>query len=253
MSVIKRPWKAIVSSDWSECLSPNGPFDPIACNRPDLTDHLAQIFRQYTGNLISLTEACGRIAQMLPESLTVEQMDAYLGSGFQTYRNVPELIRWCMDRDILFMLNTTGFHGYFQRAIAAGLLPEIAVVSANPMIRYPDKDDSERYYLDVREIENKAANTETVLRETGLSPDRLVIMGDSGGDGPHFRWGAKVGAFLVGNMTKVSLDQYCRDSGISINRLFGISYSPGEARNLERELQTDFLELTEVIEAVLRA
>ncbi|MEW6351476.1 MAG: hypothetical protein AB1646_20685 [Thermodesulfobacteriota bacterium] len=253
MPVIKRQYRAIVSSDWSECLSPNGPFDPISFNYPDLTDDLSQIFRQYTGNVMSLTEACSRIGRMLPESFTVEQMDAYLAAGFRAYTNVPALMRWCADRDVLFMLNTTGFHGYFQRAIAAGLLPEVPVVSANPMIRYTDKDDSGRYELNVREINDKAANTATVLRETGLSPNRLVIMGDSGGDGPHFRWGAEVGAFLVGNMTKASLHQFCGDAGISIHKLFGASYRPGETRDLERELQTDFLELTEVIDGVLRA
>jgi hypothetical protein len=36
-------YKAVVSSDWSECLSPNGPFDPISFNYPELSGQLSNI------------------------------------------------------------------------------------------------------------------------------------------------------------------------------------------------------------------
>jgi hypothetical protein len=35
-----RKYKAIVSSDWNECLAPSGPFDFISFNHPELTPHL---------------------------------------------------------------------------------------------------------------------------------------------------------------------------------------------------------------------
>ena len=57
MAVNPSKYKAIVSSDWSECLSPNGPFDPITFNFPALEDELNQIFKEYTGNLVSLAYA----------------------------------------------------------------------------------------------------------------------------------------------------------------------------------------------------
>jgi hypothetical protein len=247
MSRTQGTYKAIVSSDWSECLSPNGPFDPIAHNYPHLTADLERIFREYTGNRISLTKACAGIAKMLPELLTADQMDDYLKESFRTYKNVPELIQWCLDRDVLFMINTTGTQGYFQRALAAKMIPHIPVVSANPMIGYLEHPSLVRYDLHVLEIEDKAVNTRIILGETGLSPDRLLVMGDSGGDGPHFRWGAEVGAHLVGSMTKGSLVSFCKLHGISIGTMFGLSYDPGETRNEQAELQVDFMDLTGVI------
>jgi hypothetical protein len=100
-------YKAVISSDWSECLSPNGPFDPIAFNYPELEPNLKRIFRCYTGNTISLRTAIGEIERLLPKDLSVAKMDAYLDAQFQTYKGVPELIQWCKSRDILFMINTT--------------------------------------------------------------------------------------------------------------------------------------------------
>ncbi|MGA8831743.1 MAG: hypothetical protein ACLQT6_17200 [Desulfomonilaceae bacterium] len=43
-------YKAIVSSDWNECLAPSGPFDPISFTYPDLEPELSDLFAQYTGN-----------------------------------------------------------------------------------------------------------------------------------------------------------------------------------------------------------
>lgn len=243
-----RTYHAIVSSDWSECLSPNGPFDPIAFTYPELEPELISIFRSYTGNAITLTDAVKRITELLPAPFTVEQMDRYLEASFQTYTAVPEFIEWCLSRDILFMLNTTGTQGYFQRALAKGLLPRVPVVAANPMIRFPGTCDEERFAHEVREISDKGKNTEAVMHAHGLTPDRVVVMGDSGGDGPHFMWGAAAGAFLIGSMTKDSLSTFCRRAGARIHLRFGISYGPGEKRDVAREMQVNFMELTKVIE-----
>jgi hypothetical protein len=80
-----------------------------------------------------------------------------------------------------------------------------------------------------------------------LEPKNLVVIGDSGGDGPHFQWAGAQGAFLIGSMTKPSLENQCRSGGITIHRRFGISYGPGEKRDLEKEMKVNFMELADVI------
>ncbi len=241
-------YKGMISSDWSECLAPCGPFDPIAFAYPELEADLSGIFRSYTGNQISLSEATGRIDGLLNKPLTEKQMDAYLDAYFVTYRGVRDLIEWCMEKHILFMINTTGMQGYFQRAMAKDLLPEGILVAANPLIAYPGHV-IEMY--EVREIEDKAKNTAAVLRVRGIPAQQLLIMGDSGGDGPHFAWGATIGAQLVGSMTKPSLESFCRNKGIQINTRFGVTYSEGEKRELEREMAVEFMGLVPMIENAL--
>ena len=90
-------YTAVFSSDWSECLSPSGPFDFIAWNFPQLRASLEEVFRAYTGNRISLGAACDRVRQALPGPVTAEMMDAYLDREFAVYRGVPELIEWCRE------------------------------------------------------------------------------------------------------------------------------------------------------------
>lgn len=248
MNKREKQYRAAVSSDWSECLSPNGPFDPISFTYPELEPDLARIFKDYTGNVITLKHAVGLILKLLPQSLTMEQMDAYMDANFRTYTGVPDLIEWCLSRDILFMLNTTGTQGYFQRAIAKGLIPPVPVVAANPVIRYPHPDDGNRYAYEILEIDNKATSSEAMLRDWNLAPGRLVVMGDSGGDGPHFKWAAATGAHRIASMAKQSLQTYCTSNGITINTFFGLKYGPGEDRDPDREMKVDFIELTSVIE-----
>lgn len=240
-------YQAVVSSDWSECLSPNGPFDPISFAYPELREDLSTIFRQYTGNVISLTDAVRKIKGLMSSPLRPEQMDDYLDAHFQTYTGVPDLIEWCLGRKILFMIDTTGTQAYFQRAIAKGLIPPVPVVAANPMIRYAGVDEDPRYRCEVHEIEDKAKCTAEVMRSMGAALKKLIVMGDSGGDGPHFQWAAKSGGFLIANMAKASLTEYCRSRGVVINRHFGLSYGPGEARKLEKEMTFDYMALTDVI------
>jgi 2-hydroxy-3-keto-5-methylthiopentenyl-1-phosphate phosphatase len=240
-------YRGIVSSDWSECLSPNGPFDPLWFVYPHLKPDLSDIFSQYTGNVVSLDEAVRRIKALLPSLPTQEQMDAYLDACFQTYKHVPELIQWCLDRDILFMINTTGTHGYFQRALAKGLLPAVPIVSANPMLRF---DEGDRLY-EIREIDDKPRNTQAVMKLWNVPAAKLVVIGDSGGDGPHFLWAAQAGGYLIGSMIKASLVTYCRSRGVEINRFFGLTYEHGRSCNPEEEMRVDFMELADVIEHAL--
>ena len=105
MQTKNKIYKAIVSSDWSECLAPCSPFDCISFNHPQLATELETIFRQYKSNIISLGEAAHKIQSLLPATLTTEQMDAYLDNSFSTYKGVPELIEWCLSKNIVFMNN----------------------------------------------------------------------------------------------------------------------------------------------------
>ena len=245
---MKITYNGMISSDWNECLAPCGPFDPIAFAYPELEADLSGIFRLYTGNRISLSKATQRIDELLPKPIAQEQMDAYLDAFFVTYRGVTDLIRWCMKSHILFMINTTGMQGYFQRAMAKGLLPEGIAVAANPMISYSGRGME---MFEVREIEDKAKNTETVMKLHGIPVKRVIIVGDSGGDGPHFLWGASVGAHLIGSMPKPSLESFCRKKEIKINMRFGVMYAEGEKKDPQREMEVDFMGLVPVIEQVL--
>ena len=121
-------YNAMVSSDWNGCLAPCGPFDFISFAYPRFKSDLSTIFRQYTGNLISLGEAVGQIRELMPEPITSDQMDAYLDKFFTAYTGVPDLIDWCSNNNILFMINTTGMIGYFQRIFARDLLPRTPVI-----------------------------------------------------------------------------------------------------------------------------
>jgi hypothetical protein len=246
-------FRAILSSDWSECLSPSGPFDFIAFQFPQLAAPLAEIFRSYTGNRISLGEACLRIKKILPGPVTAEMMDAYLDRSFAVYRGVPELIEWCLGRGVLFMLNTTGMVGYFQRVFAKGLLPRVPALSANPMVRYPSRASDPATVLDLLETADKGRNTAAVVSELGIPAGRVIVMGDSGGDGPHFEWAHRAGAFIIGSMTKPSLAGYCGPRGIAMNLQFGLVYGPGEPRDPDREMSVDFQDLKPAIEKALRS
>jgi 2-hydroxy-3-keto-5-methylthiopentenyl-1-phosphate phosphatase len=244
-------YNAIVSSDWSECLAPCSPFDCISFNYPELTTELETIFKQYTSNIITLGEATRRIQTLLPTIVTIEQMDAYLDNTFSTYKGVAELIEWCLGNNIIFMINTTGMIGYFQRVFAKGLLPPVPVISAHPMVRYPSRDTDPDNIYDLFETNDKGKNTETVAHRYDISSNRVILLGDSGGDGPHFEWGAKGNAFLIGSMIKPSLEKYCRQKKISINLRFGISYAEVKEKDLQKEMQINFGDLSSIIEDAL--
>jgi 2-hydroxy-3-keto-5-methylthiopentenyl-1-phosphate phosphatase len=243
-----KAYKAIVSSDWNECLAPCGPFDFISFNYPQLATPLEGIFKQYTGNIITLGEAVHQIQKLLLAPITKKQMDHYLDESFDTYRGVRELIEWCRSRNILFMINTTGMIGYFQRIFAKNLLPKVPVLSAHPMVRYPKGNPDPSHIYDLLETRDKSKNTESVSRFFNIPSSKIIIMGDSGGDGPHFEWGAENNAFLVANMTKPSLQRYCQLKGISIDVQFGLSYKDGENKDLRKEMQVNFMDLVPIIE-----
>ena len=243
----KQPYKALISSDWSECLSPNGPFDFIGYTYPDFKDQLSTIFRRYTGNNITLSEASGHIDSLLPQQISIEQMDAYLDDSFDTYTGVPDLIEWCHTHDILFMINTTGMIGYFQRVFDNKLLPPVMILSANPLIRYPNSVTDPTHILELFEIQDKGRNTAAVANTFGIPSNKTVVVGDSGGDGPHFEWGSKAGATLVGSMTKKSLDDYCRDHHISIHHRIGADFSQGESSDAQDELVSNLMDLCGIL------
>jgi hypothetical protein len=212
---------------------------------------LDRIFRQYTGNEIPLGEALRKVRSMLPSPVTPGQMDAYLAERFAVYMGVVGFIRWCAENGVLFMVNTTGMMGYFQRVCRTGRIPPLPALSASPALRFPSADRDFQRLLPLREVEDKAANTASVMKSFGIDARKVVLIGDSGGDGPHFDWGAKKGVTLVGSMTKPSLERYCRQRNIRIHRRFGKTYQPGEAGNLQEEMAFDFMELTEIVKAVL--
>lgn len=248
---MRQRYKAIISSDWSQCLSPGGPFDVISFHYPTLKPQLSIIFKNYTGNRISLSEAYRQVSSLLPFPITEEQMDAYLDQHFQTYRRVPELIEWCLGKEILFMINTTNVQGYFQRVFAKALLPRLPALSAHPLIRFPARKTDPASVYNLLEIHDKPRNTEAVMKSQHIGPEKVILMGDSGGDGPHFEWGAKVGAMLLASMPKWSLETYCKRKEILINKKFGVIYSEGEERDLQKEMGFDFMELAPLITEVL--
>jgi hypothetical protein len=242
--------KGIISSDWNQCLAPCGPFDPIIYNYPELTADLTTVFMEYTGNKISLGAASKRIRQLLPGPISVQQMDAYLDASFCTYKGVPELINWCTGNKILFMINTTGLTGYFQRVFAKKLLPRVPVLSANGMVRYPFQATDPPLMYDLEEIQDKGKNTACALESFGISEKRMVIIGDSGGDGPHFEWGKQNKAYLIGSMAKQSLTNYCEKNKIGIDLFFGPTYTSGRQRSDDEEMMVDFMESIPVFERI---
>ena len=246
-------YNGIVSSDWNECLAPCGPFDCIGFSRPDLAAQLGSIFRQYTDRRISLGTAVEEIQRLLPGPVTPEQMDAYLDTSFVTYTGVGDLIEWCLSNNILFMINTTGMIGYFQRVFARGLLPRVPVLAAHPMIRFPECSSDPFFIYRVLETRDKAKITDSVIRSLKIPGQKTILLGDSGGDGPHFEWGSRAGAFLVGSMTKPSLDNYCRGKKINLNLRFGLDYSQEEKTDRQKEMQVNFMDLSTTIEEIINS
>lgn len=248
-----KTYKAMFSSDWNECLAPCSPFDFISSNYPELESDLKAIFKHYTGNIISLSDAVRQIQKLLSAPITEKQMDTYLNKSFITYRGVPELIEWCLSNDILFMANTTGTAGYFQRIFARGLLPQLPVLSAHPMVRYARQNTDPDYIFDLFEIKDKLKNTEAAVSSFNIPSNKIILMGDSGGDGPHFEWGAEINALLIGSMTKPSLKKYCDQHNVTIDIEFGISYADREDNDQQMEMQTNFIDLLPLIENFLAA
>ncbi len=243
--------RALLSSDWNQCLAPCGPFDCIAFHHPELRLPLEAVFREYTGNRLPLAVAVERIRGLLPDPLSAEQMDAYLKEAFTAYTGVPELIRWCRRQGVLFMINTTGMIGYFQRVFALGLLPPVAAISAHPMIRYAPSNTDPPMVYELLETTGKGPNTEREARRNAIPAAGVIVMGDSGGDGPHFAWASRAGARRVASMTKPSLSAYCSREGIGIDRHFGPVYAEGEKADPRREMQADFQKLIPEIERLL--
>lgn len=244
-------YHAIVSSDWNDCLAPCGPFDYIAFTFPQLKPALDDIFKHYTGNHITLEGAMKKVAALLPEPVSVEQMDAYLDQAFTMYTGAADLMKWCRSQKILFMINTTGAVGYFQRAIFKHLLSPLSVISAYPEPHFSQEASDLKKVYPLFGTTDKAKHTEKVAQKMGIPLNRTIIMGDSGGDGPHFKWGAKNGAFLIAGMAKPSLQRYCNGEDIQPDYFFGHTYSKDEAIDRALEMGSDFMDLAVVIEDVI--
>jgi hypothetical protein len=150
------------------------------------------------------------------------------------------------------MINTTGMIGYFQRVFAMGLLPPVPVLSAHPAIRFDRDKKSLMHILDLHETLDKGLNTHRAIQAFHVPPSKIIIMGDSGGDGPHFKWGQDHGAYLIGSMIKPSLMKYCQDNTLTIDHLFGIHYREGDEIDRHLEMQADFMALAPAIEALLQ-
>ncbi|MEJ5376590.1 MAG: hypothetical protein WHX93_08425 [bacterium] len=233
MSPSPKKYRALFSSDWSECLAPSGPFDCIFFSYPALKEPLIKVFRQYTSNAISLGQAIGQIQELMPGPVTETMMDSYLEACYETYPGAADFIRWCQEQDILFMINTTGMRGYTQRVLARGWLPRITALSAHPLISYPQGPTDPEVFLPLREIQDKAANSATVAQKYGIPAGRIMVMGDSGGDGPHFVWAASVKALIIASRPKPSLEKYCAQRGIHIHHRIGTSDQPQDANFME--------------------
>lgn len=245
------PYIGMISSDWNQCLAPCGPFDVFAYHHPGMQPQLDRIFQQYTSNAMALGQAADAIQRLLPSLLTMQQMDAYLHDRFKTYTGVEEFLTWCRGHRILFMINTTGMAAYFQRAVALGLLPAFDVLCAHPLVRYDQCATDPELMLDLFEISDKARHTAAVAKQFNIPTNKIIIMGDSGGDGPHFEWGARNGATLIGCMTKTSLSRYCAAHGIEIAQHFGHSYATDEDVDMEKELAYDFTALIRLVERAI--
>jgi hypothetical protein len=214
---------------------------------PELTSELTAIFGQYTGNEIALSEAMQRCRELLPVPLSADQMDAYLDEQFVHYTGVPELIEECLSRNILFMINTTGSMGYFQRVFCKKLLPRISALSAHPGLVFPAHESDPKALFKLREIADKPVNTVLAAKHFQIPPQNILVMGDSGGDGPHFKWAVEQKAICVASMAKASLKTYCASQRIEIDHYFGISYENGEPRRESDEMRVDFRELVPYI------
>jgi len=229
-------YRALVSSDWNECLSPSRPFDPLVFLFPELEDRLKEIFLAYTSNQISYARALELIKQMMPGPISRGDMDKYLYEKFSLYPGADEFIKWCRENQVLFMINTTGWIGYFQRAIQLKLIPPVDYISASPFIEFSESLNLSFLYL--YDIYDKPVNTKKVMDKFKIK--NVFLIGDSGGDGPHFEWGKKNNCVLIGCMTKPSLKSYCEKKGFSIDYFVGNSE--------DRELILDVNELIYIIE-----
>jgi hypothetical protein len=241
----------MISSDWNQCLAPCGPFDAVIFRYPQLQRELDDVFQRYTTNQITLASAIRKIDALLPAPLSEKDMDAYLTHHFTTYRGVADLILWCQRNHILFMINTTGPLGYFQRALARNMLPEPSAISAHPSIQFRGAGQTDLLTYDLLEITDKGLNTSKAAEHFGIPLRKIVVIGDSGGDGPHFEWACRVGAATITSMAKPSLINYCNQRHLKITHRFGHTYAEGEPVPIDIENHYDFMGLSKVIGRVL--
>jgi hypothetical protein len=247
----RQDYKGLIASDWNQCLAPCGPFDAVTFRYPRLQQPIDDVFKRYTNNEVTLAAAVSTIDALLPGPLSQHDMDGYLTRHFKTYRGVADLMLWCRRNQIAFMINTTGPLGYFQRVLARNLLPEPAALAAHPAIRFSGAGQTDRLTCELLEITDKGLHTARAADHFGVPFGNVIVIGDSGGDGPHFEWAGNVGAATIACMAKPSLLNYCRRRHLKITHRFGHTYAEGEAVAFEKENRYDFMELTEVVAGLL--
>ncbi len=243
-------FRALISSDWNQCLSPCGPFDPLVYHYPELEPAIKKVFLDYTGNKISLSTALDKIRAFVSEPLSCSRMDAYLDTEFSLYPGVLELVKWCRKNEVAFMINTTGFMGYFQRLFDRGLFPVPDALAANKMIFYSNAECIPEITFELTETSDKGIFTAEVVRRLGLELNKVMVIGDSGGDGPHFQWAKHNGAVLVAAMAKQSLLAFCKSREIEIDFFIG----PGGKNQGYRTTSgdADFLDLLPLLKEMVR-
>jgi hypothetical protein len=146
------------------------------------------------------------------------------------------------------MINTTGSMGYFQRVFFKKLLPRVSALSAHPGLIFSAGKSDPQALFDLQEITDKPVNTKSAAKHFQIPSRNILVMGDSGGDGPHFKWAADKKAVRVASMAKPSLKLFCAREQIEIHHFIGISYEDGEPRHPADEMQVDFRDLVPFIE-----
>ncbi len=70
------------------------------------------------------------------------------------------------------------------------------------------------------------------LWQQNIKSRGFFLIGDSGGDGPHFVWGRQNGCVLIGCMAKPSLKSFCNKHGVEIDHFVGDYRSSSNKINL---------------------
>jgi len=99
------------------------------------------------------------------------------------------------------MLNTT--------RIRAGTPAADPGAIRQPDVTLPEDACDPATLLDLFETQDKGRNTAAVAAKMGVPAERIIVMSDSGWDGPHFERAYQAGAFTISSMTKPSLAVYC--------------------------------------------
>ena len=117
------------------------------------------------------------------------------------------------------------------------------------MIRYTAGSHDPEIILPIQEISDKPIHTAVIARRFQIPDEHIVVIGDSGGDGPHFNWGARIGATLIASLAKDSLLSYCRERRIDIHH----HWNPGAFAGAEEaSVQSKPLSLDQLFKVIMQ-